>query len=117
MHPAERVLGPAVLHVDQGLADPVRQLDRGRRRGGAAGLVQGADGGDHGGGAAGEHLGDPTRGHALAPLLDREAALLDGVAEGAEQLDDLRDVVVVFAVLCAGLWVEEVVASDELEGL
>lgn len=30
--------------------------------------------------------------------------------EGTEQFDDLRDVVVVFAVFCAGLRVEEVVA-------
>jgi hypothetical protein len=37
--------------------------------------------------------------------------------EGAEQLDDLRDVVVVFAVFGAGLGVEEVVACDEFEGL
>ena len=32
--------------------------------------------------------------------------------EGAEELDDLGDVVVVFAVLGAGLRVEEVVACD-----
>jgi hypothetical protein len=37
--------------------------------------------------------------------------------EGAEEFYYLGDVVVVFAVLCAGLWVEEVVAGDELEGL
>lgn len=40
-----------------------------------------------------------------------------GFGEGAEQLDDLRDVVVVFAVFGAGLWVEEVVACDEFEDL
>lgn len=37
--------------------------------------------------------------------------------EGAEQLDDLGNVVVVLAVLCAGLGIEEVVAGDELENL
>ena len=40
-----------------------------------------------------------------------------GFGEGAEELDDLRDVVVVFAVLGAGLRVEEVVAGDEFEDL
>lgn len=39
------------------------------------------------------------------------------LGEGAEELDDLRNVVVVFAVFCAGLRVEEVVAGYELEGL
>ena len=37
--------------------------------------------------------------------------------EGAEEFDDLRDVVVVFAVLCAGLGVKQVIAGDEFEGL
>lgn len=36
----------------------------------------------------------------------------EGAREGPEQLDDLRDVVVVFAVFGAGLRVEEVVACD-----
>lgn len=36
----------------------------------------------------------------------------EGAGEGPEQLDDLRDVVVVFAVFCARLRVEEVVACD-----
>ncbi len=40
-----------------------------------------------------------------------------GFGEGPEELDDLRDVVVVFAVFGAGLGVEEVVAGYELEGL
>jgi hypothetical protein len=40
------------------------------------------------------------------------AGYAEGFGEGAEQLDDLRDVVVVFAVFCAGLGVEEVVACD-----
>jgi len=39
------------------------------------------------------------------------------LGESAEQLDDLRDVVVVFAVFRTGLRVEEVVAGDEFEGL
>ena len=37
--------------------------------------------------------------------------------EGAQKLDDLSDVVVVFAVLCAGLRVEEVVTCDEFKDL
>lgn len=37
--------------------------------------------------------------------------------EVAEELDDLCDVVVVFAVFGSGLWIEEVVAGDELEDL
>lgn len=37
--------------------------------------------------------------------------------EGAEEFDDLRDVVVVFAVFGAGLGVEQVVASYEFEDL
>jgi hypothetical protein len=37
--------------------------------------------------------------------------------EGAEELDDLGNVVVVFAVFCAGLRIEEVVAGYELESL
>jgi hypothetical protein len=41
----------------------------------------------------------------------------EAFGEGAEELDDLRYVVVVFAVLCAGLGVEEVVACNEFEGL
>lgn len=45
------------------------------------------------------------------------AGKADGFREDAEEFDDLRDVVVVFAVFCARLWVEEVVASYELEDL
>ena len=41
----------------------------------------------------------------------------EGFGEGAEELDDLRDMVVVFAVFGARLWVEEVVACDEFEDL
>lgn len=37
--------------------------------------------------------------------------------EVSEEFDDLCDVVVVFAVFGAGLWIEEVVASDELKDL
>ena len=37
--------------------------------------------------------------------------------ESAKELDDLRDVVVVFAVFGTGLRVEEVVAGDEFEDL
>jgi len=41
----------------------------------------------------------------------------EGFWEGAEELDDLSDVVVVFTVLCAGLWIEEVIACYQFEGL
>jgi hypothetical protein len=41
----------------------------------------------------------------------------EGFWEGAEEFDDLRDVVIVFAVFCAGLRVEEVVAGYEFEDL
>lgn len=54
---------------------------------------------------------------AVEDFLRPFAADAQGFGEGAEQLDDLRDVVVVFAVLCAGLGVEEVVACDKFEGL
>lgn len=37
--------------------------------------------------------------------------------EVAEELDDLCDVVVVFAVFGAGLWIKEVVTGDKLENL
>lgn len=54
---------------------------------------------------------------AVEDFLRPFAADAQGFREGAEQLDDLRDVVVVFAVLCAGLRIEEVVACDKFEGL
>ena len=41
----------------------------------------------------------------------------EGFGEGSEELDDLRDVVVVFAVLGARLGIEEVIARYELEYL
>ena len=40
-----------------------------------------------------------------------------GAGEGAEEFDDLRNVVVVFAVFGAGLGVEEVVAGYQFEDL
>lgn len=54
---------------------------------------------------------------AVEDLLRPLAGEAERLGEGAEQLDDLRDVVVVLAVLGAGLRVEEVVARDELECL
>jgi hypothetical protein len=39
------------------------------------------------------------------------------LGELAKQLDDLSDVIIVFAVFGAGLWVEEIVAGDELKDL
>lgn len=50
-------------------------------------------------------------------LLRPFASHTEGFREGAEELDDLGDVVVVFTVLCAGLWVEEVVACYQFESL
>lgn len=41
----------------------------------------------------------------------------EGFGEGTEKLDDLRNVIVVFAVFRTGLGIKEVVASDEFEGL
>ena len=41
----------------------------------------------------------------------------EGAGEDAEELDYLGDVVVVFAVFSAGLWVEEVVTCDEFKDL
>jgi hypothetical protein len=54
---------------------------------------------------------------AVEDLLRPLARQAQRLGEGPEQLDDLRDVVVVLAVLCARLGVEKVVAGDELEGL
>lgn len=49
----------------------------------------------------------------LAPL----AAEAQRAREGAEQFYDLRDVVVVLAILSARLGIEEVVARNQLEDL
>jgi hypothetical protein len=54
---------------------------------------------------------------AVEDLLGPFPGLAEGAGEGAEELDDLSDVVVVFAVFGARLGVEEVVACDELEDL
>lgn len=49
----------------------------------------------------------------LAPF----AGHAEGFGKGAKELDDLRNVVVVFAVLCARLGVKKIVARDELKCL
>jgi hypothetical protein len=49
----------------------------------------------------------------LRPLARDTQAL----GEGPEQLDDLRDMIVIFAVFGARLWVEEIVSGDEFEDL
>jgi hypothetical protein len=54
---------------------------------------------------------------AVEDFLGPFAGEAEGFGEGAEELDDLRDVVVVFAVFGAGLRIEEVVACDEFEDL
>ena len=54
----------------------------------AAVPLQLADRGDDRGGAAREDLDDVAAGHAVAPLVDGEPALLDLVAELAGELDD-----------------------------
>src|SRR6478735_159895 len=91
VHPAERVLGAAVLDVDQRLAHLRGDLAAlGRARHLAAGPVQAADRGDDRGGAAGEDLRDPAAGDAVAPLVDGELPLLDLMAELAGELYDRR---------------------------
>jgi len=54
---------------------------------------------------------------AVEDFLRPFAADAQRFGEGAQQLDDLCYVIVVFAVLCARLRVEEVVACDKFEGL
>ena len=54
---------------------------------------------------------------ACEDLLRPLARQAEGLRERAEQLDYLRDVVVVFAILGARLGVEEVVAGDQFKGL
>lgn len=54
---------------------------------------------------------------AVENLLRPFARQTQGFRERAEEFDDLRNVVVVFAVFRAGLRVEEVVACDEFEDL
>lgn len=49
----------------------------------------------------------------LRPL----AGLAEGLREGTEELDDLRNMIVVFSVFGARLRVEKVVTSDEFENL
>ena len=49
---------------------------------------------------------------AVKDLLRPLAGETEGFGEGTEELDDLRDVVVIFAVFGARLRVEEVVACD-----
>ncbi len=80
----------AVLDVGQFLAQ--RQGHRAGRRGEIADrevlALQLADRGHHGGGAAGEDLGDLARGHALAPFVDAHLALDHVHAAIACQLQD-----------------------------
>lgn len=54
---------------------------------------------------------------AVEDFLRPFAADAQRFGEGAQQLDDLCYVIVIFAVLCARLRVEEVVACDKFEGL
>ena len=54
---------------------------------------------------------------AVEDFLRPFAADAQRFGEGAQQLDDLCYVIIVFAVLCARLRVEEVVACDKFEGL
>src|SRR5690606_36717406 len=80
VHPAVLVLGRAALDVEQGLAQLLRDLS-----GLAAALLplgtgplDGADGGDDGGGAAGEDLGEGAVLRVALPLVDGDP-LLDGL--------------------------------------
>ena len=54
---------------------------------------------------------------AVEDFLRPFSLLAEGAWEGAEKLDDLGNVIVVFAVFGAGLRVEEVVAGYEFEDL
>ena len=54
---------------------------------------------------------------AVEDFLTPFARQAQGFGEWTEQFDDLGDVVVVFAVFCAGLGVEEVVAGYKFEDL
>lgn len=49
----------------------------------------------------------------LAPL----TAEAERAREGTEKFDDLCNVVVVLAVFCARLWIEEIIARNQLEDL
>src|SRR3954468_2571848 len=89
VHPAEGVLGASVLDVPQPAADALGEGPRGPAVTDLpATPLERPHRGDHGGGAAGEHLADPARCHTLTPLVDGDAALLDRVAELAAELDD-----------------------------
>ena len=59
----------------------------------------------------------PELAFAVEDLLRPFSGEAEGFGEGAEELDDLRDVVIVFAVFGARLGVEEVVAGYEFEDL
>ena len=54
---------------------------------------------------------------AVEDFLRPFASDAEGFWEGAEEFDDLCDVVIIFAVFCTRLWVEKVVACDEFEDL
>lgn len=53
----------------------------------------------------------------IEDLLGPFAGQTQGLWEGAHKFYYLCNVVVVFAILGARLWIEEIVAGDELEGL
>lgn len=59
----------------------------------------------------------PQLAFAVEDLLAPLAAKTERAREGAKQFDDLRNVVVVLAVFCARLRIEEVVARNQLKDL
>src|SRR3546814_11452559 len=81
MQPAERVLGAAVLDVDERLADLHGQLGRRRRRDLAAVPLERAHRGDDGSGAAGEDLDDLARFDSVAPLEIGRASRRESVCQ------------------------------------
>lgn len=54
---------------------------------------------------------------AVEYLLTPLTAEAERAREGTEKFDDLRNVVVVLAVFCARLWIEEIVARNQLKDL
>ena len=54
---------------------------------------------------------------AIEDFLGPFAAKAEGFGEGTEELNDLRDMIIVFTVFGARLGIKEVVASDEFENL
>ena len=59
----------------------------------------------------------PELAFAIEDLLGPFARVTEGLGKGAEEFNDLGDVIVIFAVLGSRLWVKEVVSCYQLEHL